>query len=271
MGMTLQLLDTAGDQFMHDLLWLTVIIVSIAGALMTLYAVYIGYLFFTATDANRRKAAKDRAIKVVASTLIVFALVFVLQGIEVSFATDFVQEKSNNSAPSTTNIKYQYSYPSVSLNISGDVNDKDGLHGDFQIEGNAIQCEKEPNVYSDIEIVLGGKIKYIGFQVSGFNYKSASTNNDASARWSEDLSFEVNKDKSSNLDFHFRDRTGHVPCCIEKGTPVSRYVNLKVFFRMEIENKSDYIGMTFSIDVKLNIYPAYDSKKWFPENDLWWN
>ncbi len=125
MGMTLQLLDKAGDQFKHDLLWLTVIIVSIAGALMTLYAVYIGYLFFTATDANRRKAAKDRAIKVVASTLIVFALVFVLQGIKVSF-TDLETEKTAESEDS------KQDYPYLSYGSSDSKTCKLGWDNDYE-------------------------------------------------------------------------------------------------------------------------------------------
>ena len=66
MGFTLQLLEEkgyTGAQFMKDLGWVVVAIVSIAGAFMTVYAIYIAYLFATATDANKRKAAKDRLMK----------------------------------------------------------------------------------------------------------------------------------------------------------------------------------------------------------------
>ncbi len=88
MGMTLQLLAEngyKGSQFISDLLWLVVIIVSIAGALMTLYAVYIAYLFFTASDANKRTAAKNRLVKVFATFLIVVALDAILGVIRVEF------------------------------------------------------------------------------------------------------------------------------------------------------------------------------------------
>ncbi|MCQ2382527.1 MAG: hypothetical protein MJ060_01660 [Clostridia bacterium] len=88
MGMTTQLLAQqayTGDQFMKDLGNIVVILVSIAGALMTLYAVYIAYLFWTATDANKRKAARERLIKTVASSLIVIGLAAVLTVINVRF------------------------------------------------------------------------------------------------------------------------------------------------------------------------------------------
>ena len=87
MGMTAQLLAYTGAQFMKELGNIVVMIVSIAAALMTLYAVYIGFLFATASDANKRKAAKDRLIKTVASALIVIALSAVLGVINVNFNT----------------------------------------------------------------------------------------------------------------------------------------------------------------------------------------
>ena len=90
MGFTLQLLEEkgyTGAQFMKDLGWVVVAIVSIAGAFMTVYAIYIAYLFATATDANKRKAAKDRLMKTVASALIVAACASVLAVITVRFDT----------------------------------------------------------------------------------------------------------------------------------------------------------------------------------------
>lgn len=88
MGMTSQLLASyTGQQFIKDLSWLVVILVSIAGALCTLYAVYIAYLFFTASDPTKRKAAKDRLIKVASSAIIIFALAGILRVLDVSFVT----------------------------------------------------------------------------------------------------------------------------------------------------------------------------------------
>ena len=90
MGFTLQLLEEkgyTGAQFMKDLGWVVVAIVSIAGAFMTVYAIYIAYLFATATDANKRKAAKDRLMKTVASALIVAACASILAVITVRFDT----------------------------------------------------------------------------------------------------------------------------------------------------------------------------------------
>ncbi|MBO4726652.1 MAG: hypothetical protein J5598_03585 [Clostridia bacterium] len=84
--MTTQLLYSGSD-FMKDLGWLTTIIVSLAGALMVLYAVYIGFLFATASDANRRKAARERLIKVMASAFIIIALAALLGAINVRFNT----------------------------------------------------------------------------------------------------------------------------------------------------------------------------------------
>ncbi|MBS7400917.1 MAG: hypothetical protein KIG16_00175 [Eubacteriales bacterium] len=88
MGMTTQLLAAyTGQQFIKDLSWIVVIVVSIAGALSTLYAVYIFYLFMTASDPTKRKAAKDRLIKVFSSTIIIVALAGVLAVLDVIFVT----------------------------------------------------------------------------------------------------------------------------------------------------------------------------------------
>ena len=89
--MILQLLTEkstyTGEKFIADLGTLVIWIVSIAGALMTLYAVYIGYLFATASDETKRKAAKERLIKTIASSLIVIALASILSVIKVTFDT----------------------------------------------------------------------------------------------------------------------------------------------------------------------------------------
>jgi len=87
MGMTNQLLADSGATFMAELKWLVVILVSIAGALCVLYAVYIGYLFATATDEGKRRAAKSRFIKVLSSALIIVAMAFALNAINLRFDT----------------------------------------------------------------------------------------------------------------------------------------------------------------------------------------
>ncbi|MCQ2382081.1 MAG: pilin [Clostridia bacterium] len=108
MGMTAQLLagEYTGTQFMKELGNLVVVIVSIAGALMTLYAVYIGYLFASASDANKRKAAKTRLIKVIASSLIIVGLASVLSVINVNFN----KVESNNSQSSNSDLTAVASY-----------------------------------------------------------------------------------------------------------------------------------------------------------------
>ena len=85
MGMTKQLLADSGATFMAELKWLVVILVSIAGALCVLYAVYIGYLFATATDEGKRRAAKSRFIKVLSSALVIVAMAFALNAINLRF------------------------------------------------------------------------------------------------------------------------------------------------------------------------------------------
>ncbi len=98
MGMTLQLLADVytGNNFIKDLGWLVTIIVTVAGALMTLYAVYIFYLFFTASDPTKRKAAKDRAIKIVSSALIIYVMAAALAALNINWTT----QTGNYSGPS---------------------------------------------------------------------------------------------------------------------------------------------------------------------------
>ena len=98
MGMTLELLDNVytGNNFIKDLGWLVTIIVTVAGALMTLYAVYIFYLFFTASDPTKRKAAKDRVIKIVSSALIIYVMAAALAALNISWTT----QTGNYSGPS---------------------------------------------------------------------------------------------------------------------------------------------------------------------------
>lgn len=96
MGMLKQLLaEDSGTKFMSELKWLVVILMSIAGSLCILYAIYIGYLFATATDDGKRRAAKDRLIKVISSGLIIFALATCLNVIDLKFETPNNGESSN--------------------------------------------------------------------------------------------------------------------------------------------------------------------------------
>lgn len=102
MGMLSQLLaevKAGGTEFVDGLKWLVVVLVSIAGSLCILYAIYIGYLFATATDDGKRRAAKDRLIKVISSGLIIFALAMCLTVIDVNFSkpvADGREEETEN-------------------------------------------------------------------------------------------------------------------------------------------------------------------------------
>ncbi len=85
MGMTTLLLDVYdGKQFVKDLLWYIYVIMAVAEVLMVLYAVYIAYLFMTASDDGKRRAAKDRLWKVLSSCLIIVALVSVMTTLDIS-------------------------------------------------------------------------------------------------------------------------------------------------------------------------------------------
>ena len=96
MGMLKQLLaEDSGAKFMSELKWLVVILISIAGSLCILYAIYIGYLFATATDEGKRRTAKNRLFKVISSGLILVALAFCLNVIDLKFSTPDNGESSS--------------------------------------------------------------------------------------------------------------------------------------------------------------------------------
>lgn len=82
---TLLLADYTGEMFQTDLLQLISYIAMFVGVLMTLYAVYIAYLFATASDDGKRRSAKARLIKVLASVLIVAGLVSIIQMLDIRF------------------------------------------------------------------------------------------------------------------------------------------------------------------------------------------
>ena len=106
MGIMTQLLYT-GEEFIAELSNILVWIISIVGVLMVLYAVYIGYLFATATDEGKRRAAKSRLFKILSSVLIVYALAACLKVIDVNFSK---VEKSTDDGGSInwTEIEYEY-------------------------------------------------------------------------------------------------------------------------------------------------------------------
>lgn len=112
MGLTLQLLEPyTGKKFMSDLGNLVVIIVSAAGALMTLYAIYIAYLFFTASDASKRKAARERLVKTIASMLIIIGLASVLSVINVTF--NKAEGNIDRIGGGSTNYTSAYTYAGI--------------------------------------------------------------------------------------------------------------------------------------------------------------
>ena len=120
MGMMAQILAPySGSQFMTDLRWLVTILVTIAGALMTLYAVYIGYLFATASDEGKRRAAKTRLMKVLGSALIVFAMAAILGMLNVNFTE--LEKPSTNKGGGNSNQSPQSGFeyigtPRLALN-----------------------------------------------------------------------------------------------------------------------------------------------------------
>ena len=83
--MTRLLLDEKGKAFINGLSNVVVYICLAVAILSIVYAVYIAYLFFTASDQNKRKAAKDRLIKTLASCLIIFTAAAILKGLDISF------------------------------------------------------------------------------------------------------------------------------------------------------------------------------------------
>ena len=86
MGMISQLLAAyTGNDFMRELKDVLILIFGAAGALCTLYAIYIGYLFATASDEAKRRTAKNRFIKILSTALIIVALAFVMGGMNLTF------------------------------------------------------------------------------------------------------------------------------------------------------------------------------------------
>lgn len=164
MGMTTQLLYSGSD-FMKELGWLTTIIVSLAGVLMGLYAVYIGFLFATASDANKRKAARERLIKVMASAFIIIALAALLGAININFSK--IKTDDNNESVedrySSGNLKgWNYS-ENVEMNMTL------SMQGNFTYTKGSFEISLE-NVTKDGEKIDANKYEFEGCQVTTKNF-----------------------------------------------------------------------------------------------------
>lgn len=166
MGMMAQLLYT-GNEFMADLTELVIWLVSIAGSLMVIYAVYIGYLFATATDQSKRKAVKDRLIKLISSVFIIFALATVLGVIKVNFTE--IERSDDNAKVDWAKLEYEYvGMPTLTLQSGlaspftlnpGNIRIKDGdtLTGakflSFSFEGSAKDDLSKLLIYQGAPVV----------------------------------------------------------------------------------------------------------------------
>ena len=95
--MALLLSDNGGATFKADALKILFWIFTIVDALLVGYAVYIAFLFATATDAAKRTAAKSRLIKVFSSLLCIIALTMTLKAIDINF--DPLQGNLSNNKP----------------------------------------------------------------------------------------------------------------------------------------------------------------------------
>ncbi|MCM1404553.1 MAG: pilin [Prevotella sp.] len=150
MGMTLQLLYDGAD-FKSDLGTILVTIVGAVGALMTLYACYIGYLFATATDENKRRAAKNRLLKVISSVLLIFALTAALSMIKVQFGEVKVSDDGTtpNLGDSSDWSSASYTYddtPALTLSRSSG---STSVTGSFTVDINNVKLVKD-DVKSDV-------------------------------------------------------------------------------------------------------------------------
>lgn len=153
MGMKSQLLYT-GNEFMADLSNIVIWLVSIAGALMTLYAVYIGYLFATASDEGKRKTAKSRLIKLISTIFIVYALAATLNVIKVTFTTLEKSKEEDTINTDWTTVEYAYSgNPEFKVNTKNDP-----WNTDFVLDP---QCIK-------LDGVEGGYLS--GAKITGFQF-----------------------------------------------------------------------------------------------------
>lgn len=190
-----------GDKFKSDLSFLIVVLVSFAGALMTLYAVYIAYIFATATDEGKRRASKERLFKVLGSALIIFALAATIEVIDVNFNNVKVKDPTNdagNNQVSGCNV-YEYTeIPSFTTMSPGKpcevvfstnkIRIKDGttvsgaklldckiegLDGEYTVNGNGssityrVTCPSSLTVFTKAQ---GGKTLYVLYASASFSY-----------------------------------------------------------------------------------------------------
>ncbi len=228
MGMISQLLaDSAdsytGKKFMEQLLEFVQYLAAAVSAGLILYAVYIGYLFATASDANKRKAAKDRLVKAVASCLIVIALtsVLVVVGQNLSFTTVKRQESHN------TYSRYQYgSQPTIMFSWNSNVgggsfHQVDGL---VKIEPKLISGfdndNKLINVVDEDNQMILTKCS-ISDELNGWQWGRAAVNQD-SKPGSYEFKFVINLSLSSSNVI--------IPVSHVSGNPQVTYIPIVVNF-----------------------------------------
>ena len=190
MGMKSQLLYT-GNEFMADLSNIVIWLVSIAGALMTLYAVYIGYLFATASDEGKRKTAKSRLIKLISTIFIVYALAATLNVIKVTFTTIEKSKEEDTTNTDWTSVEYSYAeIPELVLDVK-DNNYKSSI----VFYPRAITVSSGTSSLSGIKIT---NFTFFGEAVYGLNelcYEQKCTMNPDGS-----LSFDYTSKKKSDLE-----------------------------------------------------------------------
>ncbi len=155
MGMVNQLLDGeyTGSTFLLELAGILSLIMTVVGTLFVLYAVYICYLFFTATDEGKRKNAKSRLLKVISSVVIVYIMALSLKLIDVHFTkveADNVDGGGNG--PNWSSTVYEYSeVPVLKLSTT--------QKNSFKIDPSKIKIQGN-------DVILGGA-KFTSFKFVG--------------------------------------------------------------------------------------------------------
>ena len=190
-----------GDKFKSDLSFLIVVLVSLAGALMTLYAVYIAYIFATATDEGKRRASKERLLKVLGSALIIYALAATIQVINVNFNNVKVNDPANDAGNNQVSGRNVYEYteipsftrlspgqPSEVVFSTNKIRIKDGttvsgakfldckvegLDGNYTVSSNGssitykVTCPSSLTVFTKAQ---GGETLYVLYASASFSY-----------------------------------------------------------------------------------------------------
>ena len=182
-----------GDTFMSELGDLVVWIVSIAGVLMVLYAVYIGYLFATATDASKRKAARERLLKTIASSLIIIALATVLSVINVTFNKP---EGGMKGSGSEIVVASQFEYVGEPSFIFTCNNNEHKVTGTFKVESKYVMLDGQPYDGGNKDNFTFASCKLVG--PDGF--PRGKENFDISTRGEGTYTIEISYDPSGHGD-----------------------------------------------------------------------